>query len=420
MPNPIIETVPTFWSALSEIENATESAACRGASETNVPGLEGIVLPEIELPFPEQINQHVTGAETEAIRWAQRMRVVTSPPALERFRRTRPARLAARAYPDVGAETLQVTADWASWLFMFDDQGDEGSVGRRPGEWEARMVPFAAVLAGLPADDTWPPLAFALDDLLRRTEDGMPATWRLRFRRHIGEYLVTYTLEARNRARKAPFGVREYIQHRRDSGAMRMVFDLAEFATRTEIPAAWYDSREYEDLALAANDVVCWTNDIVSLPKETARGDTHNLPMVIHFAASDSLQQALDRTAEMTRARVRTYLGAEQVMRHLLEVSELDARTRRGVTACIDTFRSWMRGNSDWSAETARYHEIHLGEPGAEPDYIETILDPAQPEQAPVSAHWSPDQPRSSTAEPRPWLAGPTGLGTAAARLYGS
>ena len=71
---------------------------------------------------------------TEA--WVRRMHLVRSAEAARHFDAIGVGGLAARVYGDAAtAEKQKVVTDWLSWLFVFDDQVDEGNVGQRADTW---------------------------------------------------------------------------------------------------------------------------------------------------------------------------------------------------------------------------------------------------------------------------------------------
>ncbi|TGB13314.1 hypothetical protein [Streptomyces sp. MZ04] len=289
-----------------------------------------------------------------------------------------PALLAARSYPTARAEGLQLGADTAAWLFLFDDQGDEGPYGRDPELWLARAAHVEALIEGkLPPEAVVSPAARALDDLLRRACVGMSDAWSARFRHNFLQYARTSVSEASRRAAAVPLDVLGFIAHRRESGAMNIVFDLAEPIEGTEIPSEWYRLREFQHPRLAANDVVCWHNDIVSLRKELAHADVHNLPLVLQRAIGCDLQEAVDRAAVMTQARIGDFITGRDLMLQLLDATDLDAGTRLGIRRCLEVYGAWMNANAVWSFETRRYTDVSSGRPGVTvPAYIEPLLRP--------------------------------------------
>lgn len=337
---------------------------------------ERVVSPWLRSPFPPRCHPDLGPAAEANLAWARGLGLLTSPSAVARFTALRPALLAAGAYAAVERSGLLLAADWCSWLFLFDDQGDESPIGRDPVAWQARVRPVEAVVRGDAATpDGLPPLAAALHDLLSRTLPGMSGAWTGRFRRHLAAYVASYADEARHRAGLLePRTAAAYITHRRDSGAMRVVFDLLEPTHRVELPDDWFHSREHQDVYLAASDVVCWENDIVSLRKELARADVHSLPLVIRAATGCSLQSAVDRSAGMLHARIDYYLAAERLAHDLLESSGLPAATREAVRLCLTGYRTWMRSNHDFGTASGRYRHVVRTEPDATPDYIEPLL----------------------------------------------
>jgi hypothetical protein len=350
--------------------------------------LDEISWPELVIPFPSQVNPCVEDAVAGGIAWARSMGLVTSEPAVARFVKLQAAWLAARAYPTAGRGELQLVADWCAWVFLFDDQNDEGRWGRHPEEWEALTAPLEAVLTGSFDEAVLPPLARALADLLWRSTVGMSAAWYTRLRTHVSTYIRSYRDETANRARTETPSLVDYIAHRRKSGAMGIFFDMAEFVEHTEVPAGWYASREYQDILLAASDVVSWDNDIFSLPKEFARGDVHNLPLIMWSTNGRHLQEALDRAAEMIHARIATYLGAERLMQQLLDSCDLVPETRDGIRRCMAVYRACMRAYRDWSDQTGRYRDVVPSADGTEPDYIEALLVPRRPDgESPAPAY---------------------------------
>jgi 5-epi-alpha-selinene synthase len=99
----------------------------------------------------------------------------------------------------------------------------------------------------------------------------------------------------------------------------------------------------------ASNNVVCWANDIISLEKEVQRGDVHNLVLVLQQKLDLSLQEAIDRAAEMYNAEIQTFVKLEP---HLPSFGKpVDANLR----TFVSVLRTRMRGNLDWSLESGRY-----------------------------------------------------------------
>lgn len=116
-------------------------------------------------------------------------------------------------------------------------------------------------------------------------------------------------------------------------------------------------------LARITNNVVCWSNDIFSLPKERAHLDMHNLALILRHQEEIPLQAAVDRVAILTDGQVRRFIALEALLPSF--GGPLDADVRR----FVGVLRAWMRGNLDWSYESGRYRPttpVGLPEPQAE------------------------------------------------------
>jgi len=326
--------------------------------------MDPIRLPPIYCPFPSSINPWVQEAHAHTLAWAKQYRLVRKEPALRRFEASRFTWLAARAYPTAALADLEVINDWLTWLFMFDDQFDEGLIGGRPEDLEVLIESYAALFAHAEPAPGQGPAAEALIDLCLRTRSQMPGTWWARFTQHFSQYLSTYPWSVSNTARGVVPALDEYRQRRRHSGGMYQAIDLIEFVLHRVLPEELLGGPHFPLLSRITNDVVCWSNDLFSLEKELARGDVNNLVLVVERAERIPLQQAVDRVGSMISSAVGHF---EQVERAL--PTDLEEAVQR----YLSMLRAWMRGNLDWSIETGRYSQVERTAPGGVASYVEAI-----------------------------------------------
>jgi Terpene synthase family 2, C-terminal metal binding len=329
--------------------------------------MDPIRLPPIYCPFPSNINPWVQEAHAHTLDWAQQYRLVRKEAALHRFAASRFTWLAARAYPTAAQAELEVVNDWLTWLFMFDDQFDEGLIGGRPERLVALLESYAALFTAAEPGPGQSPAAAALVDLCRRTRSQMPGTWWARFASHFSQYLSTYPWSVGNTARGVVPALVEYLERRRHSGGMYPAIDLIEFVLHRELPQELLGGSHFPLLSRLTNDVVCWSNDIFSLEKELARGDVNNLILVVERAQRIPLQEAVDQVGAMISSSVELF---EQVERAL---PTFPADLEDAVQHYLSMLRAWMRGNLDWSIETGRYSQVERTAPGGVASYIEPI-----------------------------------------------
>jgi hypothetical protein len=302
------------------------------------------------------------------------MRLVLSVAAGRHFDAICVGRLAARVYGDAMAvEKQQVVTDWLSWLFVFDDQVDEGDVGRRP-EHLASMLDII-----LPRSDTISaaadhPLAGALADLWRRIQPGMSQEWRHRFLQHVAEYFQACCWEATNRAADRVATPAVFPAMRRTAGAVVPSLDLIEFACDLELPIQLRVHPLYLELVIAAADVICWTDDLFTVEKEMAHGDVHNLVIVLAHHDGCTVDAASQRVNSLLTERLEAFFGAERRLCDSLDVLGISGPQQEQVEWWIRSLRTWMRGHLDWGLETPRYQERQVATTSASPGYLDDLL----------------------------------------------
>src|SRR5262245_49281789 len=65
-------------------------------------------------------------AEEQNIAWVTRFRLVDSPAAMAKVKKTHCGLLSALVYPQASSELASIGADFFAWLFLFDDKYGEG------------------------------------------------------------------------------------------------------------------------------------------------------------------------------------------------------------------------------------------------------------------------------------------------------
>lgn len=296
------------------------------------------------------VNPHVAVARVHLGEWARGTGLVTRASALARFESADFAWFAAAVHPRATLARLELMCDWFAWLFLVDDQLDDGGLGRDLDRTRQLRQQLRLILddrASRP--DTTTAVASALADLWQRTSSGASLAWRSRFADHLDRCLdAAATWEAGNRVRGLVPDESTYIEKRRHTGAIYVCMDLVEVAEGVEMERAAYDSAQCRGALDAACDVVCWTNDLYSLAKERGLGEVHNLVHVVATHRGWSTEQARDHVCAAIDGRTAHYLRLEQ---DLLAAYPGDP----AVSALAAGMRSWISGNQAWSRRTRRY-----------------------------------------------------------------
>ncbi|CAL9450630.1 (+)-T-muurolol synthase ((2E,6E)-farnesyl diphosphate cyclizing) [Streptomyces sp. enrichment culture] len=307
---------------------------------------------DVACPFPFAVSPHAPQARKHLSIWTRDTGLLRGTRARERFERADFGWFAALVYPTADAETLKLMAEWFAWLFLVDDQLDDGDFGRSP-ERMAQAVRLMRRILDDPSAERGtplPPAADALADLWRRTASRASPAWRGRFADHLEQCLTAATVwEAGNRMRGAVPSEDSYIANRRHTGAIYVCMDLIEIVERMEVPVEDYTASTFRTALDAACDVVCWVNDVHSLSKERSLGEVHNFVYVVEHHRRLDERQALEAVGAAIAQRTEVFLAAEE---RLLREHPNDVPWLRPALAGM---RSWMRGNLDWSRRTQRY-----------------------------------------------------------------
>lgn len=333
--------------------------------------MERITLPEFYCPFPAEIHPQAREVHQHTLSWAIHHRLLQEEVAISRFNLSGFAWLAARTYPRTTFEELALTNDFFSWLFMIDDQFDDSSLGRQPERMQQVVDGLLFILRPEGSGQVRPlqsPIAEALEELWARMRARMASAWQQRFADHMRDYLEAYLWETRNRGQGEVPDLAVYIEKRQDAGAMRLALDYIDLTEHVDLPAEVYQSTLIQALLLATNNVVCWQNDLFSIEKEIARGNLSNLVLVLQRAYGGRLQDAVELANDMITREVRLF---EQLSKL---TGEAFPAYRQDLEKYLVVMRAWMRGNIDWSIDSARYLDVEQFAQGDDPDYIEPIL----------------------------------------------
>jgi Terpene synthase family 2, C-terminal metal binding len=310
--------------------------------------MEKIIFPPLYCPFPAAINPHAEEAERHSLAWARRFGVI-KPAAYRRYCASNFGRFMARTYPTAPRQDLLIASDWNVWLFIRDDQTDEGEMSRNPGELAEMDTRFLAVLEGDLPTGADRPLAHALADIRDRIRrKATPDQMRL-FVNRVRGYFAAVVWETANRASGASPDLATYVRWREFSGAVYPMLSLIELCEGMTLLPVVREHTTVRRLEQMTSNIICWSNDLFSLEKELRLGDPHNLVLVLRDEHGLTLQAAVERASAMHDAEARAFLALESSLPSFGPAAA--AALRRYVAG----LGYWMRGNFDWSQTTGRY-----------------------------------------------------------------
>jgi hypothetical protein len=272
-----------------------------------------------------------------------------------------------RAYPNASPETLQIATDWAGWLFFLDDRCDEGDLTGRPDELRRLHAIYLSILEKDERPSTSDALGRALYDLRSRMLQHGSRAWLRSFAEDVKQYLHAHWWEASNRVRGVAPGFMAYRAMRPYTSAVYTCFSLFHITDGLEWSDALHGDRVLQQLALLANEVVSYCNDLQSLRKELRHGDVHNAVIVLMRERCLSQERAVELVTELHNDAMRAFLSLEE---QVIEGGLSGYIQRRELSQCL---RVWMRANYDWGNMTYRYHG---GEAAPERTVSSTSLTP--------------------------------------------
>ncbi|WP_019810454.1 terpene synthase family protein [Saccharomonospora halophila] len=366
-------------------------------------------LPEVDMPFPVRMSPHLDTARRRAPDWARAVGMFDSVPGVghggvwdeDLFVGLDLSHCAAMIHADATPEELFLSADWLAWGTYGDDYFPAVFGARRDlagaracHERLSAFMPLDGERTPEPVD----PLQRGLADLWRRTAAPMSRASRSEFRAAVEDMTASWLWELDNQAANRVPDPVDYIEMRRATFGSDMTMSLSRLALADVIPAEVSACRAVRELECAAQDYACFTNDLFSYQKEVEfEGEVHNLVLVVeNFLDVDRLI-ARDVVADLMGARMRQF---RRVLAEELPIAldgyDLDDTARRAVLGRCERLKDWMAGILEWHRRCVRYTEA---------------------EQHRIRSHRFPGAPAGHEVPLRRRLAGPTGLGTSAARV---
>lgn len=330
-------------------------------------------LPDIYCPFPQRTNPNVGSTRAHLDEWTLNTGLVHRDSARERFEQADFGSFVGMVYPTADSKSLDLVADWFVWLFLVDDQLDDGHLGRSPERVRDVVELMRTVIAGkepapLP-DGRLPAAVVALADLWERTTPAAAPHWRTRFGWHLTTYLMTTTTwEAGNRAAGVVPSEETYIAKRRHTGAIHVCMDLIEIVAGIEAPESIHNDSRFITALEASCNVVCWANDVYSYEKEQVLGEIHNLVHLVRHHRGYGKRQALEHVcAEVARETERFLTAEAELLAAYPQLSWM-------LTPYLEGMQSWMRGNLDWSRQTPRYNPADVSQYEEPEEYLEATV----------------------------------------------
>lgn len=355
-------------------------------------------LPEFYIGWPARLNPNLEVARAHSKAWARAVGILDTPAAdatpeiwdEAKFDAMDYALLCAYTHPDTLGPELDLITDWYVWVFYFDDHFLE--VYKRSQDAEGGRAYLKRLMLFMPVDlgasvapEPTNPVERGLMDLWARTVPSKTLQWRQRFFASTKSLLEESNWELNNIADQRVANPIEYIEMRRKVGGAPWSAQLVEHANFVEVADRVWESRPMRVLKDTFADAVHLRNDLFSYQRETEdEGELANCVLVLEHFFGIGTQRAADLTSEILSSRLYQFENtALTELPALFEEYALTPLERQSVMLYVKGLQDWQAGGHEWHMRSSRYMNDSAGEQADEP------------------------------AIPN----GPTGLGTAAARL---
>ncbi|TJZ49676.1 germacradienol/geosmin synthase [Streptomyces piniterrae] len=354
-------------------------------------------IPDIYMPFTTTLSPHLDASRRNVIAWAHRMGMLQPQPGVPfsgvwdepSMARYDFALCAAGLHPDAGPEQLDLDSEWLAWGTYADDYypavfGRTRALAAAK-ECTARLLELMTVDSSAPTIEPANALERGLADLWTRTAGPMTPEARVTFRATIEKMLTSWLWELENQAlNRIPDPV-DYIEMRRATFGSDLTMALSRIGHGRQVPPEIYRTGPMRSLENAAADYACLLNDVFSYQKEIEyEGEVHNGILVVQNFFDCDYPTALTIIHDLMTSRMHEFQHvAANELPIVYDDFKLSEDARAVLAGYVKELENWMAGILTWHQDCRRYRE----------EYLSHGL------TAPI------------------WLAGPTGLGTSAARL---
>ncbi|KAF5491209.1 Presilphiperfolan-8-beta-ol synthase [Colletotrichum fructicola] len=203
--------------------------------------------------------------------------------------------------PIASEDRLKIMLDWHHWVFLFDDQFDEGHLKEDPTAAAEEISQNIAIMGGdaprYTADSN--PIRYVFqrcwDAISEVSSPEMQNRWIDQHKRYFAQLLVQVDqqVSGQNFIRD----VDEYMNMRRGTIGVYPAINLTEYGSNINLPQHVYENPSLQECMTVSADLVILVNDVLSYRKDLALGVDHNLISLLMEKYGLNIQKAMDEIA---------------------------------------------------------------------------------------------------------------------------
>ncbi|KAI3595869.1 terpenoid synthase [Moniliophthora roreri] len=297
---------------------AIETSTTTPASQT---APDHLILPDLvsHCTFPLVYHRNGDVVAAQSVKWLDENCPLLNEKRRKALYGLQAGELTAYCYNTTTDERLRVVSDFMNYLFHLDNISD-GMMTKdtdvladsvmnalwftefyRPTHHHGKEQPTEELNAGKLARDFWG----------RCIEDAGPGC-QARFKETLELFFEAVNVQAKARDADVIPDLESYIDVRRDTSGCKPCWALIEYALDIDLPDFVAEDPVIMALNQYTNDLVTWSNDIFSYNVEQARGDTHNMIVILMKCRDLTLQEAVDRVGEMCRETIDNFSATRE------------------------------------------------------------------------------------------------------------
>ncbi|KAI0887012.1 Presilphiperfolan-8-beta-ol synthase [Annulohypoxylon maeteangense] len=254
--------------------------------------------------------------------------------------------------PTADEAALRVVLDWAHWVFLFDDQFDEGHLKDDPAAAQDEVNQTMAIMeegAALISPEENPIRHVFQTCWLRVKENSTPEFQQRYKNQHRGFFdQLVVQVQKESIGESLSMDVQTFLEVRRGTVGASPAIALAEYGAGVNLPEHVYSHPALQEIVHISVDLVLLVNDVLSFRKDLNLGVDHNLIAAL-MSQDRTLQQAVDEIGSMLDNCYRRWYTA--LAQTPVYGEEIDLAVLKFAEAC----RCTAVGNLHWGFKTGRY-----------------------------------------------------------------
>lgn len=336
--------------AMSLVAGIDPAARSRSAARS-------LITPKLYSPGPARIDEAL-GEEVDALllSWIEEVGLFRG--ELDKFYQFRFGRYAMLCHPDTeDKDRLLLAAKSFGAFFSLDDYYcDDERYGAVPVTAVEKLTLAMAAMepaylageyaAGLEHALCTDPVLVAIRSFMEHLRRYATPSQIARVRYEVMYLFMAMAGEATWRVNQTTPPTWEYLAQRQGNGFLANI-SLIDVVDGYEVAADLYFSPAVRKATVLASNATVYANDLYSAPKESMTElVAYNMPGLIAGERLCTLQEGLDRSAEIHDETVHAYEAVERSL--LRDAPPLLRRYLEGL-------RAWIGGNAHWHATSGRY-----------------------------------------------------------------